>query len=42
MTVCNPPLWEYSRDSPGARGHMRPYIETLGTQAPINTLVQCP
>jgi hypothetical protein len=39
MTVCNPPLWEYSRDSPGARGHMRPYIETLGTQAPINTPV---
>jgi hypothetical protein len=42
MTVCNPPLWEYSGDSPGAWGHMRPYTETLGTQAPINTPVQCP
>jgi hypothetical protein len=42
MTVCNPPLWEYSRDSPGAYGYMRPYIDTLGTQAPINTPVQCP
>jgi hypothetical protein len=42
MTVCNPPLWEYFGDSPGAWGYMRPYIETLGTQAPINTPVQCP
>jgi hypothetical protein len=41
-TVCNPPLWEYSGDSPGARGHMRPYIKTLGVQAPINSPVQCP
>jgi hypothetical protein len=42
MTVCNPPLWEYSGDSPGARGHKRPYIGTLDTRAPINTPVQCP
>jgi hypothetical protein len=42
MTVCNPPLWENSGDSPSVRGHKRPYIETLGNQAPINTLVQCP
>jgi hypothetical protein len=42
MTVYNPPLWEYSGDSPGAWGYMRPYIETLGTQAPINTPVKCP
>jgi hypothetical protein len=42
MIVCNPPLWEYSGDSPGAWGHMRPYIKTLGAQPPINTLVQCP
>jgi hypothetical protein len=42
MTVCNPPLWEYSGDNPGAWGHKRPYMETLGTRAPINTPVQCP
>jgi hypothetical protein len=42
MTVCNPPLWEYSRDSPGAQGHKRPYIGTLDTRASINTPVQCP
>jgi hypothetical protein len=42
MTVCNPPLWEYSGDSPGAQGHKRPYIRTLDTRAPINTPVQCP
>jgi hypothetical protein len=42
MTVCNPPLWEYSRDNPGACGHKRPYIRTLGARAPINTPVQCP
>jgi hypothetical protein len=42
MTVCNPPLWEYSRDNPGALGYKRPYIRTLGTRAPINTPVQCP
>jgi hypothetical protein len=42
MTVCNPPLWEYSGDSLGARGHKHPYIGTLDTQAPINTLVLCP
>jgi hypothetical protein len=41
-TVCNPPLWEYSGDSPGARGHKRSYIGTLDTQTPINTPVQCP
>jgi hypothetical protein len=40
MTVRNPPLWEYSGNSPGARGHKRPYIGTLDTQAPINTPVQ--
>jgi hypothetical protein len=39
VTVCNPPLWEYSGDSPGARGHKRPYNGTLGTRAPINTLL---
>jgi hypothetical protein len=42
MTVCNPPLWEYPVDNPGAWGHKRPYMETLGTRAPINTPVQCP
>jgi hypothetical protein len=42
MTVCNPPLWEYSRDSPGTRGHKRLYIGMLDTRAPINTPVQCP
>ena len=42
VTVCNPPLWEYSGDSPGARGHKRSYIGTLDTRAPINTPVQCP
>jgi hypothetical protein len=42
MTVCNPSLWEYSGDSPGARGHKRPYIGTLDTRAPINTPVQYP
>jgi hypothetical protein len=44
MTVCNPPLWKYSGDSPGARGHKhkRPYIGTLDTRALINTPVQCP
>jgi hypothetical protein len=42
MTVCNPPLWEYSGDRLSAWGYMRPYIGTLGTQAPINTPVQCP
>jgi hypothetical protein len=39
MTVYNPLLWEYSGDSPGARDHKRPYIGTLDTRAPINTLV---
>jgi hypothetical protein len=39
MTVYNPPLWEYSGDSPGARGHKRPYIGALDTRAPINTPV---
>jgi hypothetical protein len=39
MTVCNPPLWEYSGDSLGARGHKHPYIGTLDTRAPINTPV---
>jgi hypothetical protein len=42
MTVCNPPLCEYSGDSPGARGHKRPYIGTLDTRAPINTPLQYP
>jgi hypothetical protein len=42
ITVCNPPLWEYSRDNPGAWGHKRPYIKTLDTRAPINTPVQGP
>jgi hypothetical protein len=42
MTVCNPLVWEYSGDCPGARGHKRPYIGTLDTRAPINTPVQYP
>jgi hypothetical protein len=42
MTVCDPALWEYSGDNPGAWGHKRLYMETLGTRAPINTPVQCP
>jgi hypothetical protein len=42
MTVCNPPLWEYSGDSLSARGHKRPYNGTLDSRAPINTPVQCP
>jgi hypothetical protein len=42
MTVCNPPLWEYSGDSLGARGHKHPYNGTLDNRAPINTPVQCP
>jgi hypothetical protein len=32
ITVCNPPLWEYSGDNPGARGHKRPYIEAIGNR----------
>jgi hypothetical protein len=42
MTVCNPPLWEYSGDNPGAWGHKRSCIGTLGTRTPINTPVHCP
>jgi hypothetical protein len=42
MMVYNSPLWEYSGDSQGARGHKRPYIGTLDTRAPINTPVKCP
>jgi hypothetical protein len=42
MTVCNLPLWEYSGDSPGTRGHKRPYQRTVDTRVPINTPVQCP
>jgi hypothetical protein len=42
MTVCNLPLWEYSEDSPGTRGHKRPCQGTVGTRVPINTPVQCP
>jgi hypothetical protein len=41
MTVCNLPLWEYSGDSPGTRGHKRPCLGTLDTRVPINTPVQC-
>jgi hypothetical protein len=26
MMVCNPPLWEYSRDNPGTRGHNCPCL----------------
>ena len=42
MTVYNPPLWKYSGDSPGTRGHKRPYQRTVDTRVPINTPVQCP
>jgi hypothetical protein len=42
MTVSNLPLWEYSGDIPGTRGHKRPCLGTLDTRVPINTLVQCP
>ena len=42
MTVCNLPMWEYSGDSPGTRGHKRPYRRTVDTRIPINTPVQCP
>jgi hypothetical protein len=42
MTVCNPPLWEYSGDTLGTRGHNRPCLGTLYTRVPINTPVQCP
>jgi hypothetical protein len=42
MTICNPPLWEYSGGGLGAQGYKCPYIGTLDTRAPINTPVQCP
>jgi hypothetical protein len=42
MTVCNLPLWEYSGDNPGTRGHKRPCLGTLTARVPINTPVQCP
>jgi hypothetical protein len=42
MTVCNPPLWEYSRDNSGTRGHNRPCLGTFDTRVPINTPVPCP
>jgi hypothetical protein len=42
MTVCNLPLWEYSDDSPGTRGHKHPCLGTLDTRVPINTPVQGP
>jgi hypothetical protein len=42
MTVCNHPLWEYSRDNPGTRWHKRPCLGTLAARVPINTPVQCP
>jgi hypothetical protein len=42
MTVCNLPLWEYSGDNPGTRGHKRPCLGTLAARVPINTPVQCP
>jgi hypothetical protein len=42
MTVCNLPLWEYSGDNLGTRGHKRPCLGTMDTRVPINTPVQCP
>jgi hypothetical protein len=42
MTVCNLPLWEYSGDSPGTRGHKRTCLGTLAARVPINTPVECP
>jgi hypothetical protein len=42
MTVCNPPLWEYSGDNLGTRGHNRPCLGMFDTRVPINTPVQCP
>jgi hypothetical protein len=42
MAVCNPPLWEYSGDNPGTRGHNCPCLGTFDTRVPINTPVQCP
>jgi hypothetical protein len=42
MTVYNLPLWEYSRDNPGTRGHKRTCLGTLAARVPINTSVQCP
>jgi hypothetical protein len=42
MTIYNLPMWEYSGDSPGIRGHKRPYQRTMDTRVPINTPVQCP
>jgi hypothetical protein len=42
MTDSNPPLWEYSGDNPGTRGHNCPCLGTLVTRVPINTLIQCP
>jgi hypothetical protein len=42
MTGCNLPLWEYSRDNLGTRGHKRPCLGTLAARVPINTPVQCP
>jgi hypothetical protein len=42
MTVCNLPLWEYSGDNPGTRGHKHPCLSTLAARVLINTPVQCP
>jgi hypothetical protein len=39
MTVCNLPLWEYSGNSPGTRGHKCPCLGTIDTRVPINTPV---
>jgi hypothetical protein len=42
MTVCNPPLWEYSSDNSGTRGHNCPCLGTFDARVPINTPIQCP
>jgi hypothetical protein len=39
MMVCNPPLWEYSRDNPSTRGHNRPCLGTFDARVLINTFV---
>jgi hypothetical protein len=37
ITLYNPPLWEYSGDNSGTRGHNRPCLGTFDTRVPINT-----
>jgi hypothetical protein len=42
MTVCNLPLWEYSRDKPGTRGSKCLWQGQAAPRVPINTPVLCP